>query len=75
MMKFLLLIGILAVIAWFWLGQRKSQAGNADNRPPSKASETIVICAHCHLHVPESEAIHADGRHYCCEEHRKLGAS
>lgn len=74
MTKFLLLIGILAVIAWFWLG-RKNQTGNADDHPPSKATETIVICAHCHLHVPESEAICVDGQHYCCDEHRKLGAS
>jgi uncharacterized protein len=75
MTKFLLLIGILGVIVWYWLRQRSSQAGDADKRSSSSATETIVVCAYCRLHVPESESIRVDGQHYCCEEHRKLGPS
>lgn len=75
MTKFLLLAGILAVIMWFWLGQRKSQTGRGDSSEQSRPTEAIVVCAHCRLHVPESEALRADGLYYCCDEHRKLGAS
>ncbi len=74
-MKFLLLLAVLAIAIWYWLGQRKNPTSSADTRTPPGAAENIVVCAHCHLHVPESEAILAAGQHYCCEEHRKLGAS
>ncbi|MEW6513575.1 MAG: PP0621 family protein [Pseudomonadota bacterium] len=74
-MKFLLLIGILALIIWFWSGRRRNQRGESDHQSSSSATEAIVVCAHCRLHVPESESILADGHHYCCDEHRKLGAS
>lgn len=78
-MKFLLLLAVLAIVIWYWLGRRNTPTGSADARTPPGAAknitENIVVCAHCHLHVPESESIQAEGRHYCCEEHRKLGAS
>ena len=31
----------------------------------------MVACAHCALHVPEDQAIHAGGQWYCSEEHRR----
>ena len=35
--------------------------------------EQMVPCAHCGLHVPESEAVRGGGSVYCCDEHRRLG--
>ena len=32
----------------------------------------VVPCAHCGLHVPEGQAIRAEGRHFCSDEHRRL---
>lgn len=72
MMKLFLLIAVLAFVVWFLAGQRKKRP---DGKAQSGTTENIVVCAHCRLHVPESESIPFDGRHYCCEEHRKLGAS
>ena len=40
------------------------------SRKPSIAS--MVACAHCGVHLPESEAIPKDGKYYCCEEHLKV---
>jgi uncharacterized protein len=40
------------------------------SRKPSIAS--MVACAHCGVHLPESEAIQKDGKYYCCEEHLKV---
>jgi uncharacterized protein len=34
--------------------------------------EQMVACAHCGLHVPESEGVRAGG-FFCSEEHRRLG--
>lgn len=31
----------------------------------------MVACAHCALHVPEAQAVRADDKWYCCEEHRR----
>lgn len=75
MMKLILLLAVLAIAIWYWLVQRKNPTDSTETRTPPGTAENIVVCAHCHLHVPESEAIQAEGRHYCCEEHRKLGAS
>ena len=31
--------------------------------------ENMTSCAHCGLHFPASEALHADGRDYCSPAH------
>ncbi|HKY02650.1 MAG TPA: PP0621 family protein [Burkholderiales bacterium] len=38
---------------------------------PRKVAEKMVHCDHCGLYLPESEAIHAQGRHYCSVEHQR----
>lgn len=40
-------------------------------RPPATKTKTgtMVRCAVCGVHLPESEAIASGGRHYCCEAH------
>ncbi|MCB1917756.1 MAG: hypothetical protein KDG52_18835 [Rhodocyclaceae bacterium] len=43
--------------------RRAQQAGNA---------ERMVACAHCGVHVPESEAVLVEGVGYCSAEHRRL---
>jgi len=44
---------------------------------PPKTSQTgatknMVRCTHCGLHLPETEAIAAEGRFFCSPEHRRL---
>lgn len=33
------------------------------------ATGTMVSCAVCGVHLPDSEAIASGGKHYCCEAH------
>ena len=40
--------------------------------PPAAAIENMTSCAHCGLHFPASEALHADGRDYCSPAHLRL---
>ena len=40
--------------------------------PPATAIENMTSCAHCGLHFPASEALHADGRDYCSPAHLRL---
>jgi uncharacterized protein len=34
----------------------------------------MLRCEYCGLHVPESEAVRADGHMYCCKEHQIAAA-
>jgi uncharacterized protein len=74
MAKIILLILALLLVYWVFSVRRKGKQP-ASGGKSEKVVEKIVVCAHCQLHVPESESVVFDGRHYCCEEHRRLGAS
>lgn len=74
MAKLFLLVAILGVVVWFFFRSRGSHDSPVI-KESAPLAENIVVCAHCQLRIPESESIRFAGRHYCCEEHRKLGAS
>ncbi len=48
------------------LARRRSSAEPTPDRPAP-----MLTCAVCGTHVPESEAVHAAGKTYCSEEHRR----
>ncbi|MBL8435812.1 MAG: hypothetical protein JNL99_12865 [Zoogloea sp.] len=59
-------------------GGRKPAGDAPEGAPATPRSEVqdfeqMVACAHCGLHVPESEAVRGGGSVYCCDEHRRLG--
>jgi uncharacterized protein len=69
----LILIGIV-VLLLVWLLRRALAAPRA--KPPGQSGEQkgeLVSCAHCRVNLPRSEARSAGGRHYCSEEHWRLG--
>jgi len=41
-------------------------------RQPVAEIETMTQCAHCGIHFPASEAVHADGHDYCSPGHVRL---
>ena len=71
---FFLLIGIAVYLL---LAKRRSAhtARRTESPPPSPSvtsPEAMVSCAYCGLHIPTSESLKIEGRHYCGEEHRRL---
>jgi uncharacterized protein len=53
----------------------ESPASGAAGRDAIAASEAMVACLHCGMHVPLSEAIVTPaGARFCCEAHRRLHA-
>ncbi|PKO25718.1 MAG: hypothetical protein CVU35_02720 [Betaproteobacteria bacterium HGW-Betaproteobacteria-8] len=34
-----------------------------------QSSETMVQCAHCGIHLPQSESIQSHGQHFCSQAH------
>ena len=73
--RFLLLA--LAVVGLIWLLRRSFGDRPEVPRAPTPSGRVhgdLVRCAHCGLHLPRAEAREKDGRHYCSEEHERLGA-
>jgi|JRYL01.1.fsa_nt_gb uncharacterized protein len=65
---------IIAVAIWLVITVLKryrknlQRPDNANHKTPG-ASESMVQCAHCGVHLPLSESVESDGRHYCSAAH------
>lgn len=73
----ILLIGlvVLAIRAKLkGLGARQQPPLHEEPRPhePAAQIESMTQCAHCGIHFPASEAVHADGHDYCSPGHVRL---
>jgi uncharacterized protein len=69
-----LVLGALVWLAWrlFVIVRRRGEARGTHSAPGQPVEvEPIVRCDRCGIHVPRSEAIEADGRYYCSEQHRR----
>jgi uncharacterized protein len=67
---------ILIVVLVVWLLRRAIEGPGARGsaaEPGGEAKGDLVSCAHCGVNLPKAEARSAGGRHYCCEEHWRLG--
>jgi uncharacterized protein len=80
-MKFLLWLGLgFLLVTWLMRGKKAAPRSSPGySRPAAEASgntaEAMVRCAHCGLHVPQSEAIMlSSGTGFCSDEHRRLHA-
>jgi uncharacterized protein len=74
----LFLIGLFYVRRALRGGQKPTATPQPGAPEPSRAEacgeiEQMVPCAHCGLHVPESEGVRGAGGFFCSEEHRRLG--
>jgi hypothetical protein len=82
MSKLILIAVAVVVIVWLLkraFAGRKPDAG-APPQAPGEAKGDLVSCAHCAVNLPKGEAYAASGvqpgaggRHYCSEEHWRLG--
>lgn len=67
--KFLLLIAVaLVVYALLRAGlKRRKNAG----RQAARATDDMVRCAQCGVHLPRGESLVLRDRYFCCDEHRQ----
>jgi uncharacterized protein len=75
-----LLWAVVIYIAWRWYAASKQSAARSDSSVASASSaasategatETMVKCAQCGIHLPHSEAIHGPGAiTFCSEAHQ-----
>jgi uncharacterized protein len=77
-MKFLLLLVVIVVAVWMVL-KRQRPPGPPSSRAPRGRGEPaaptqMLACAHCGVHLPQSEAVtDAAGRPFCSDAHRLAG--
>lgn len=70
--QFLRLI-IILIGLWLVLTIIKRALASRRKPPPDKpAVAKMVACAHCGVHIPESEAIRDGDRYFCSEKHRSI---
>ncbi len=62
-------IGAIAVL----MVLRHAVTGRQKRRERSNITHPMVQCAHCGLHLPESEALFGGKQPYCTEAHRQAG--
>jgi len=71
----LIVLGLIAVVV-VWLLRRALAGPSKPEAPPQAPGGLpgdLVTCAQCGVNLPRSEARSAGGRHYCSEEHWRLG--
>lgn len=52
----------------------KRAAAGKKGAPLQDATESMVRCEHCGIHLPRSEALLQNGHTWCSQEHAKLGS-
>jgi uncharacterized protein len=78
MLKYLLLLIVGWAVWWAWKKGKEAQREVEDaerQHPKPSLPERMVTCAYCGVHLPESDALAADGQHYCHEAHRQAAFS
>jgi uncharacterized protein len=69
------LLIFLLVLGGIWWVRRalKRPRRGAGREPRLNEPERVLACAHCGVHVPESEGVRDESGFYCSEGHRRLG--
>ncbi len=82
-MKYLLVLVVVVFMGWILLGRKggrgPSDAAAHDAKPGGRKGKSadmplMVHCAHCGVHLPDTESVvNADGQRFCNEAHRLAG--
>jgi uncharacterized protein len=72
--KYLILLVVVVFVLWLMLGRRPRPAPPKPAAPRQPlAVEGMLVCAHCGVHLPRSEALLGTGLPYCSAAHRDAG--
>lgn len=68
-MKYLIWLILLGIIWWVLTGRGKRSQASAPVSRKDLPAEQMVVCAHCGVHLPQSEALASGGQMYCSDAH------
>lgn len=73
-MKYLLVLGVVALVLWLMLARkpRVPPAPRDDGQRPGQP-QAMVVCAHCGVHLPRGDALLGSGQTFCSVAHRDAG--
>ncbi|MCG6876873.1 MAG: hypothetical protein LJE97_17425 [Betaproteobacteria bacterium] len=67
-----LLVLVLVVLVAYAFVKALAAKGRASGAAPRQhTGERMVPCSQCGINLPESEALAAGERYFCCDEHRR----
>jgi uncharacterized protein len=69
-MKYLFLIAVIGLVLWWLKMQRRDRNKNPDDVNHAQKAQHMVRCAHCDLHLPQSDALEGSLGFYCSTAHR-----
>jgi uncharacterized protein len=69
-MKYAILLLVIVGVVWWLLGRRPAIRNKPGAAPTRQA---MVACAHCGVHLPQSEAVVDAQGVFCGEPHRVAG--
>ncbi|HDP89106.1 MAG TPA: hypothetical protein ENN42_04000 [Thioalkalivibrio sp.] len=72
MFRTLLIVAAIAVAVLLVRRLLATRPPREDKPPRVQQGRDMVRCAHCGLHIPANTAVHAGGKTYCSDEHRRL---
>lgn len=70
-MKYLVVLAVVVGVFWWALSRRPVIRNKAAGR--SSPKQAMVACAHCGVHLPQSEAVVGPAGNFCSEAHRLAG--
>jgi uncharacterized protein len=71
LIKYLVLVTVIAVIVWMVTGKARA-AARRDRPQAGRPVEDMVRCAHCGVFLPKAESVEAHGARFCSREHERL---
>jgi uncharacterized protein len=69
-MKYFILLVVLAGVIWWLRTKRNNSDKTQDPSSQSPNPQTMVRCAHCDLHLPQTDAVEGSLGVYCSASHR-----
>ena len=72
-MKYLVIFGIVLVLAWWWRTSRnKTTAPPQVGQRPAAEPIPVVQCSRCGVHLQHTDLVVGSKGTYCSPEHRAL---
>lgn len=72
-MRYLILFLLGLFVIWTLRRASEGAARRREAPPRERQIEAMRECAHCGVHVPDSEAVRDGELYYCSAEHRRAG--
>jgi uncharacterized protein len=71
MVKYLLLIGGTLLVYWIARAGWRRRQRDLARREEKAATEDMVRCVTCGVHLPRGESLTVGGQFYCCADHQR----